>query len=465
MLSPLAPLKTAAWDYPKAAHLLNRAGFGGSPGEVETLFCLGLDGAVESLLCAPEDSALFPRPGWAQPRNLVVLQQERKALKEDAKIVMRRQAQKRDRQLLGELVEWWMRRMRQTPNPLQEKLTLFWHGHFATSAQKVRDPYYLWLQNETLRRHAFGNFSAMLQAILRDPAMLIWLDGDKSLSYRPNENFAREMLELFTLGVGNYTEEDVQAAARAFTGYRINPADQSFRFAPLQHDDAEKSFLGRKGAFDGDAIIAILLEQPACARFIARKLCAFFAYGDPSPAMVSSLAEELTRSGYEMRPVLRVLFRSEEFYSKRAMRTQIKSPTQWLVSLAKMLETDLPRRGAMVGILRELGQVPFMPPNVAGWDGGKAWITTATLLARYNFTATLTGNRAVGARVLRAIPQDLRGDPEAVVDALALRLFQAPITPRETASFVDFLQNKTITEASVAELMRLMMSTPQFQLA
>jgi uncharacterized protein (DUF1800 family) len=460
----LSPLKASAWDYAKAAHLLNRAGFGEDPGEVEALFRLGPAGAVDFLLDAPDDDALFPRPAWAYPRDIALLNRERKAATDDEmRMMLRKEEQKRDRDNLADLVAWWMLRMRQTPHPLREKMTLFWHGHFATSGRKVKDAYYLWLQNETFRQHALGNFGALARAILRDPAMLIWLDGSKSRRTRPNENFAREMLELFTLGIGNYSESDVQEAARAFTGYRINLTNQSFLFAPRQHDTGEKQFLGRKGRFDGDDIIAILLEQPACAEFITRKLWAYFADSAPDQETVAALANEFVQSGFELRPVLRLLFGSEAFYSKRVMRTQIKSPVQWLVGTAKMLETDLPRSRSMINLLRELGQVPFMPPNVKGWDGGKAWITTSTLLARYNYSGVLA-TRSVGGAVLAALPEELGSDPKAVVKALSIRLFQSPVDQEKTASFKNFLESKPITDATVAQLLRLMMSTPQFQL-
>lgn len=496
-LSPLKPLKPGAWDYSKAAHLLNRAGFGGTPEAIDALHRLGLNGAVDRLLDAPDDSAQFPPPEWAVPRNLVAIRQAERLLGESTAREARVAARKKERAQLPELVGWWIDRMRTTPNPLREKLTLFWHGHFATSAKKVLDTYYLWLQNETLRRNALGNFGAMAKAMLRDPAMLLWLDTDASLAFRPNENFARELMELFTLGIGHYTEADVQEAARAFTGYKINPASQTARFAPLQHDDGEKTILRHTGRFDGDDVIDILLRQPACASFISRKLWVFFAYENPSPETVAALADEFRENRYALRPLLRTLFLSREFYSERAVRKQIKSPVQWLVGGAKILGTDLPADRVINSILDELGQVPFVPPNVKGWDGGKSWITTSTLLARYNLSQALIVNqphlqrrivleqkqKEPGAKegaalaqkldqrkekflpeIVKKIPNDLRKDPQALVARLTLWLFQSPLTDRETAPFIAFLKDKPVTDKTVMDLLGLMMSTPQFQL-
>ncbi len=396
---------------------------------------------------------------------------------------------KERRTQLADMVAWWMQRMQQTPNPLREKLTLFWHGHFATGAEKVRNVYYMWLQNETLRQHALGNFGAMVKAILRDPAMLIWLDTDQSLAFKPNENFARELMELFTLGIGHYTETDVQQGARAFTGYKVNPASQSFRYAPLQHDDGEKTFLGKKGRFDGDAAIDIILAQPACAPFIARKLWTFFAYENPQAGPVDALAGTLVSHHYELRPALRRMFLSEEFYSRRAIRMQIKSPVQWIVGSSKVLETPLPATRPLLSTLHDLGQVPFMPPNVKGWDGGKSWITTSTLLARYNLASFLTGKGPVQVQPLKQgnaaakrpprevlpassprfahfAPEEIRKDPQALVARLTLRLFQSPLSAKETEPFVEFLQDKPkpVNDKTIADLIQLMMSTPQYQL-
>jgi uncharacterized protein (DUF1800 family) len=489
MLTPLHPRQ---WDLQKAAHLLNRAGFGGTPGEIKAFCELGFDQAVQTVLDAPDDSVQFPKPAWAQPQNLLQLHQEMMTLTDDEKKQMQKEIQKQYRQDGLDLINWWLGRMRYSPNPYREKLTLFWHGHFATSVTKVRDSYLMWQQNELLREHAFGNFGLMVKAISRDPAMLIWLDTRESKKDHPNENFAREVMELFTLGIGNYTENDVQQAARAFTGYRIDPRDETFRYAPYQHDDGVKQFLGQTGPFTGDDAIDIILQQAACSRFIAKKLWTFYAYEDPSPALVEALASNFRQTSYEIRPLLSTIFRSQEFYSPDAVRTQIKSPVQWIVQTSKVLETPLAGPQITINSLRQLGQVPFAPPNVKGWDGGRSWITTSTLLYRYNMANFALGNGPLhierlhriaggnntaapvaydvrnynGPDLARVVPPAVRDDPKRLVAYLCFRLYQDPLTPRDTQTFVKYVSDHgpNLTDDTLRELLHLMMSTPEYQL-
>jgi uncharacterized protein (DUF1800 family) len=487
----LTPFNERHWDLQKAAHLLNRAGFGGTPDEIKAFCELGFDRAVESVLDGPDDSAQFPKPAWAQPQNLQEMRQQAMTMTPDAKKQMFQQLQKQYRQDDVDLINWWLGRMRYSPNPFREKMTLFWHGHFATSVEKVRDTYLMWQQNELLRQHAFGNFGLMVKAISRDPAMLIWLDTRESKIDHPNENFAREVMELFTLGIGNYTENDVQQGARAFTGYRIDPRDETFRYAPLQHDEGQKQFLGKTGPFTGDDVIDIILEQPACAAFISRKLWTFFAYEEPEPDLVRALAANFRGSNYEIRPLMNLIFRSSEFYSQDCIRTQIKSPVQWMVQTNKVLETGLGRPLVTVNALRQLGQLPFAPPNVKGWDGGRAWITTSTLLYRYNLANYALGigplqvqrprfaaNAKPGAAppfevqnfetpdLSKVIPQQVRSDPKRLITYLCFRLYQDPLTPRETDTFVKYVSDHgpNPDDATLRQLLHLMMSTPEYQI-
>ena len=487
----LTPLQTRQWDLQKAAHLLNRAGFGGTPDEIKAFCELGLDRAVQTALDGPDDSAQFPKPPWAKPTNIMEMRETAMLMTDADRKTFQQGLQKQYRQEGLDLIGWWLGRMRNSPNPFREKMTLFWHGHFATSVQKVHDSYLMWVQNETLRQHAFGNFGLMTKAISRDPAMLIWLDTRESRKDHPNENFAREVMELFTLGIGNYTEQDVQEGAKAFTGYRLDPRDETFRYAPMQHDDGQKHFLGQTGPFTGDDVIDIILQQPACAKFIAKKLWEFYAYQDPSPELVNALASNLRGTGYEIRPLMNLIFRSEEFYSPDAVRTQIKSPVQWVVQTTKVLETGLPGPQITINALRQLGQIPFAPPNVKGWDGGRAWITTSTLLFRYNMANFAVGNGALHIEPIRKIagnpkangnsfdvrnfntpdlakiiPQQVRADPHRLIAYLCFRLYQDPLTPRDTATFVNYMSSRgpNPDDQSLRELLHLMMSTPQYQL-
>ncbi len=502
----LMPLPPDQWDRAKAAHLLNRAGFGGAPAHIDSLAASGMAATVRYLIDGPATPVAANPPDWARPRNLLVLREQvQQAMLNvpagaDAAMVQRaRQAAIKDERKeqylhFTDLIGWWVERMRESQDPLEEKMTLFWHGHFATSAVKVKDAYLMWRQNQTFREHARGNFGVLVKAVSRDPAMIDWLDLRESRVAHPNENFAREVMELFTLGEGNYTEKDVTEGARAFTGYRISPQDQSFLFDPRQHDNAPKQFLGRGDVRDGDQAIDTILAQPACARFIARKLWTFFAYENPSDALVETLAATLRASRYETRPTLHRLFTSAEFYSPAATRTQIKSPVQWVVQTARELEITLPGRGPLQGALRQMGQVPFNPPSVKGWDGGKAWISTSTLLTRYNLAGNLLGTGPLhpaapvlddeGAEVpevaagpsiptekpdlQKLAPAALRDDPAALVKNLAARLFHGPPSDKQQAAFLAYLRTVApvgrASDQAVAGLMHLMMSTPHFQL-
>jgi uncharacterized protein (DUF1800 family) len=487
----LTPLHARQWDLEKAAHLLNRAGFGGTPDEIKAFYMLGFDGAIAQVLDGPDDSTQFPKPAWATPTNMVAFHQQMVTLPPDQKRMAQQALQRQYRQDGVDLVTWWLNRMRYTLNPYREKMTLFWHGHFATSIEKVHDAYLMWVQNEMLRQHAFGNFGLMAKAISRDPAMLIWLDTRESKKDHPNENFAREVMELFTLGIGNYTENDVQQGARAFTGYRLDPVDETFQYAPFQHDDTDKTFLGHTGPFNGDDILDIILEQPACAHYITKKLWTFYAYEDPQEGLIDALADTFRNNGYEIRPLMNEIFHSAEFYSPDCIRTQIKSPVQWVIQTSKVLETPVGRPLIVMNALRNLGQVPFDPPNVKGWDGDRAWITTSTLLYRYNMANFSLGNGPLhierrnvaagpnapgkgpgldvqnfnGPDLAKVIPAQVRTDPQRLIEYLCFRLYQDPLTPHETSTFLKYVEDHpNANDDTLRELLHLMMSTPEYQI-
>ncbi len=375
------------WDYSAAAHLLNRAGFGGTPEEIAQLHGLGLEGAVDSLLQPPEETLDVASHPWSEPIDLREKRTQLRELKaKPAEQKARRKEMRQEQHSeLQDLRFWWLSRMMATRAPLREKMTLFWHGHFATSAQKVKSAYAMWRQNALFREQALGHFPTLLKAVSRDPAMMIYLDLQQSKKDHPNENWAREVMELFTFGIGNYSEADVKAGARAFTGYRIDPARQEFHFAAAQHDETAKTFLGQTGNLSGDDVLDLIVAQPACPKFIGRKLWRFFVEDAPAPATIEAMGGLLRKHGFQIRPALRDVFRSEEFYAPAVRRTQIKSPVQFLVQSSKLLETSLPPAPACEGALRSMGQMLLAPPNVKGWDGGKSWVSTATLLFRYNF--------------------------------------------------------------------------------
>jgi uncharacterized protein (DUF1800 family) len=276
---------------------------------------------------------------------------------------------------------WWLDRMLRTNRPLTEKMTLFWHGHFATSIRKA--PANLMVEQiDLLRAQGLGNFRTLLLSVSVNPAMLVWLDNRYNNKAHPNENYAREVMELFALGLGNYTEEDVKNAARAFTGWTINK-DQRFVFRPGRHDDGVKHFLGQTGSFSGEDVIGIILEQPAHSRFICRKMLEFFVYSDPEPELVENLAGVYTLGGYDVSKVIGTLLRSSVFYSPRAYRALPKSPLEFTIGLYRYLGVSNTPPDTL-GWLRRMGQEPLAPPSVKGWDGGPTWINTATLLSRFN---------------------------------------------------------------------------------
>ncbi|MFZ4386965.1 MAG: DUF1800 domain-containing protein, partial [Chthoniobacterales bacterium] len=326
-----------------AAHLLNRAGFGGTPKEIEALWSLGLEAGVLTILKADEDGDLFPLPPLVEPparrefKNL-----EKAAVTEEDRKLLKKELNDAERLSMLDLRIWWLNRMRYTSAPFSEKATLFWHGHFATSNQKVNDPYLMWLQNETLRAYALGKFPDLLKAMSRDPAMIRWLDLGQSRKDHPNENFAREVMELFSLGEGHYSELDIQEAARAFTGYRVNPETGGFVFRVKEFDAGMKTFLGKTGPFSGDEIIDTIVSQPQCARFIGRKLWTFFVAANPTEETISKIADLLLSNGYDIGATLQVIFRSADFYAPKVVHHQIKSPVQWIMQTTKVLEIPLP---------------------------------------------------------------------------------------------------------------------------
>lgn len=495
----LKALARRHWNFTTAAHLLNRAGFGGPPKEIDHLASLGMKEAVSYLVDYEKIPDSTPAPEWAKPDPTRV-ERYRKAREADPETRRKlvQEEQRTQRQRVIELKHWWLQRMTTGPRPLQEKMTLFWHGHFATSADKVREAYLMWMQNDLFRRHAVGNWLEMLTAMAKDPAMLIWLDQAQSRKQHPNENFAREVMELFALGEGHYTEKDITEGARALTGWTYDRVEQEFIDRPSIHDNGTKTFLGQTGNFDGNDVLRIIVEQPQSARFITAKLWNFFAGEQPSEQLNTALAEVFRKSGNNFKPLLRAMFESEEFYSEHVIRNQVKSPVQWLVGSVRVLERDLPGTYICYGLTRNLGQDLFQPPNVKGWDGGLSWITTNNLLARYNEAAILVQgdttmiraalNGAVpaaaqkGTKAMRVqnrlrnfqletvdvekiLKPEERSDKNKLLAALEKRLLQGKLRPKQEQALRDFLESQSsLDNPAIMNAVRLMMSTPDYQL-
>lgn len=420
----MAPLDTAfrspsfRWDEAAARHLLNRAGFGVPPAAVARLAAMTPDDAVASFVDYERFPANIKEPDWlSPPADFREMRQMMQGLGEDERRNLRNQMQRTEREAMNRLQMWWLDRICHTERPLEEKLTLFWHGHFATSAEKVREPGYNYGLNQTLRKHASGDFRTLVLEVGKSPAMLRYLDNVQNRRGKPNENWARELMELFTLGIGNYTEQDIKEAARAFTGWTIR--NGAFAFDGRQHDTGSKTVLGRTGAFDGEDIVDILLAQPVCAEFLSRKLWTYFAYENPEPEIVKGLASTLRDGGYELKPLLRRIFSSEAFYSARARSSQIKSPAQLVAGLQVQLDVPLTERPPVAALaMRAMGQSLYYPPNVKGWDGGRAWINTNTFLVRCNLASHFVSGIApeFGGRARGGGAATARRQPDAMMD-------------------------------------------------
>ncbi len=300
-----------------------------------------------------------------------------------------------ERDSIASLQNWWLNRMLTTPAPLQEKMTFYFHGHFTTAAiQKGVDPLMVFNQNQLFRQYALGNLRELTWAVSTDPAMLIYLDNATNVAKHPNENYARELMELFTLGVDHYTEQDVREAARAWSGWIVNRKTGQARFAPRRHDDGTKTFLGQTGNWSGQDIVDIIYRQPACAEFWANSLLNFFVYNNPEPELVTAVSGLIRSHDYELHPVMSTLLRSNLFFSPRAYRALVKSPVEFLVGTYKAF--GVPQIGDQgQRALNQMGQVLFNPPNVAGWPGGANWLTSQTLIARQNFVAGLVNSPAM----------------------------------------------------------------------
>jgi uncharacterized protein (DUF1800 family) len=360
----------------RLAHLYRRAGFGARPAQLDAATRRGYAATVERLL---DFGAPDPAAAAVRPPELPLVPQPGK----DADQAARQRARAAAREQGTRLALWWLRRMAAADNPLREKLTLFWHGHFATSIQKVRQARFMYQQNELLRRAGAGPVEALTLAIAKDPAMLIWLDGNLNRKQSPNENFARELMELFTLGVGNYTEADVKALARAFTGWRVRRASGEVRFVPALHDQGAKTVLGHTADLDAASAVALVTGQPVAARFLAARMWSFFAMpvgaDDPVVApLAAAYARERTGGA-----LLRAVLLADGFTGQAVRAGLVKTPIEYVAGSLRALRLEPQARH--VSLLRRLGQVPFAPPSVGGWPANAAWLTTASSQIRYQF--------------------------------------------------------------------------------
>ena len=370
---------SATLGYDDARHLLARTGFGPNDAEIRTYASMTREAAVDTLLRGAQTVATLAPPASATDTS--PLRPPRgDATEEERKAFVRKQV----REGL-ELRAWWINEMRVTPSPLTERMTLFWHNHFVSAQPKVRTTRLMYWQNATLRENALGNFGTLLHAIAKDPAMLVYLDGVRSRKGTPNENFAREVMELFTLGEGHYTEQDIKEAARAFTGWSLDRETGQYVFRPALHDYGLKTVLGKSGRFDGDDVLDILLARPETAEYVTAKLWREFVSPDVDATEVRRIAARFHESHYDIRVALREILTSDGFYSAEHRGVLVKSPVELVVGTLRVFQLQpgqpLPFAVAAAG----MGQNLFSPPNVKGWPGGEVWINTTTLLARKQF--------------------------------------------------------------------------------
>ncbi len=493
------------FDRAMAEHLLNRAGFGCTPAQAEALAKLGREAAVRSLFDGAAAAALPAFEStiegrWLTRRELAMLsEEERKARRQELRMNARQEIQA--------FRGWWVDRLVATPAPIEEKMVLFWHGHFTSSIRDVKDPELMIRQNELFRRHALGSFRSLLHEVARDPAMLLYLDNNRNKKGNPNENFARELMELFTLGVGHDTEADSKEAARAFPGWTLREGE--FVFQRRQHDAGTKTILGRSGAFEGDDVLDILLEQETAPRFLASRLVAYFVGTTVPDGLVERVAAALEKHGWELRPALEVLFGDPAFYAPEVVGGRIAGPVELLVGICRRLG-DAPPGITLARAAVSLGQSLLDPPNVKGWEGGDAWITTATFLQRGNIAGYLVegidprriredfagaGGRPADPKAAKgalrgmgvqgrggrwepsvriadivaaaALPGGAPPTREAVVDRLCDHFLAVPVTDEARESLTAFLGDEDGVEKDEARLKRLVhliLSLPEAQL-
>jgi Protein of unknown function (DUF1800) len=452
---PYHPSADAPWTLRRVGHLYRRASFGANLTDLDSGLKLGPERAVEALFKGGSGLDAFDRQmapladSIASANNGVQLR------------------------------AWWVARMLGSPHPLQEKLTLFWHNHFATSNAKVQNARFMLGQYALLRKHSLGNFADLLREMSTDPAMLIWLDGRGSKKGSPNENYGRELMELFSLGIGNYTEKDIREAARAFTGWSI--VGTQVVFTDTDHDDGEKTVLGQKGKWKPDDIVRICLEQKSAPGFIVGKLYRFLVSETvaPTPELLEPLIVQFRKSNYDFGALVKTILTSNFFFSDTVYRTKVKSPVDYTLGMVRALEGKV---GAtpLSASLEQLGQNLFNPPSVKGWDGGTAWLNGQTLLFRQNLALALTSTEdpRFGVRADPAVLARRHGKSgdEELVDFYLKLFLQADVVGDSRIRLLEYQRKarsqkipiywtpRDAEDHRVRALCHLVMTLPEYQL-
>jgi uncharacterized protein (DUF1800 family) len=379
----------------------------------------------------------------------------------------------------AQLRQWWLRRMAQSPRPLQEKLTLFWHDHFAVNYREAERTHIIYKQNQLLREHAGENFGALLHAIVQDPAMIRYLDNHRNNKGKGNENLGRELQELFSIGEqysanhadDGYTEDDVREASRALTGYTYDAATDQFHFLGSRHDATNKTVLGKTGPWSGDDVVNIILAHRSTARYVAGKLFEHFVHRTPDEQTVERIAHVLRGNNYEMRPFLRNLFLSEQFYGPAAMASNVKSPAELMIGTIRILGLEQPDYAAVDSAMQQMGMTLFEPPNVAGWEEGQAWISADLILTRYNHVANLIQRDK--ADLVAVIERADCKTAEQVIDHFVRCFLVTPLAQEKRQALIDYLgelppgdqwqQRRNELNGRLRDVIVLLLSTPHYQ--
>jgi uncharacterized protein (DUF1800 family) len=458
----------------KIRQLYARAAFGLKPKDWQSLQKQSLPQLVDGLFKDLKAKSI-PLPDYQLPSADKLKKLSKKEKQEIRKEV---------RKLTAEVNSNWVEQMIRPKNsPLVEKMALFWHGHFACESKDFSKAAQ---QLQTLRTHALGNFRDFLIAISKDSAMILYLNNQQNRKNKPNENYARELMELFTIGRGNYTEKDVKEAARAFTGWFTNKITGEFQFNKRQHDEGQKTFMGKSGNFDGADIIDIILEQKQTARFIARKVYRFFVNENKvEEKELEELATVFYNSGYDIKKMMRHLFLADWFYSEKHLGAKIKSPVELMVEMSRTLGLSSESKKGWLFPQRALGQVIFRPPNVAGWPGGKTWIDNSTLMLRLNFAALVFNKAEINFKPkdeFEAVKRgnaikklDLAAAPKELLKSFekysenelpkALADYLLPIsTPLNRPAFMHYASQAKTAEDRIRAWTLVLMSLPEYQL-
>jgi uncharacterized protein (DUF1800 family) len=424
-------------SYSDVAHLLRRAGFGGTANEISALAQLPLAGVVDAVISRASEPSVTP-----------------------PSVMLDVNAPWYDRWVA--FVDWWFERMRTTPSPLAEKMVLFWHGHFTSSVDKT-DFANMWDQLVVFRNRGMGSFRDLAQAVAITPAMLEYLDNESNVKSAPNENFARELMELFTLGVNQYTQADVTASAKAWTGHGLTSDKRTYVFTSAKHDTTNKTFFGITKNWDGPEIIDEITlgsKKLVCARFIAEKLWTFFAYPRPESAVSDALTSAFANSNLDITTLLRAMFLRPEFYSTRARQEHVRNPIEYLVAMMRYTGLDVSKVHPD-WYLSPLGQYPLRPPNVAGWGTGRYWVSSSTSWARSNLARNTMWNARSAGVLSNTNSLSIQTAVQRAFDTFGID--QPSASTRNAMETAVYNERYAKSNNESQNLLQLVMLCPEFQ--